>query len=208
MHPTKEEPEPPEPFFRNRNRNRAFLFKLLVAHDCGYPLSRYTCRATRVAADFLDFIALCRFFSSGVAPHLLEILVSHLPPPFPGGVATKFGSEKVSRYTGVSQGQLRVSRYTVQLSVKTLLKYGEALSPKGCRNRKLEPLEPVHARTVTEPNRGHAADFDWKKGKGPPPPRQDSAYLDFTKDPRPLYYKTPPCAFYHKNVRSKAVFGP
>ena len=29
----------------------------LVAHDCGYPLSRYTCRATRVAADFLDFIA-------------------------------------------------------------------------------------------------------------------------------------------------------
>ena len=23
-----------------------------------------------------------------------------------------------------------------------------------------------------------------------------------TKDTRPLYYKTPPCAFYHKNVRS------
>ena len=35
---------------------------------------------------------------------------------FPGGVAPKFGSEKVSRYTGVSQLQLRVSRYTVQLS--------------------------------------------------------------------------------------------
>ena len=33
----------------------------------------------------------------------------------PGGVALKFGSEKVSRYTGVSQLQLRVSRYTVQL---------------------------------------------------------------------------------------------
>ena len=32
-----------------------------------------------------------------------------------GGVAPKFGSEKVSRYTGVSQLQLRVSRYTVQL---------------------------------------------------------------------------------------------
>ena len=30
-------------------------------------------------------------------------------------VALKFGSEKVSRYTGVSQLQLRVSRYTVQL---------------------------------------------------------------------------------------------
>ena len=36
----------------------------------------------------------------------------------PGGVAPKFGSEKVSRYTGVSQLQLRVSRYTVQLSTK------------------------------------------------------------------------------------------
>ena len=43
--------------------------------------------------------------------------MSHLsPPPFPGGVTPKFGSEKVSRYTGVSQVQLRVSRYTVQLS--------------------------------------------------------------------------------------------
>ena len=86
----------------------------LVAHDCGYPLSRYTCRATRVAADFLDFIAFCRC-STGVALHPLKILVSHLPPPVPGGVAPKFGSEKVSRYTGVSQLQLRVSRYTVQL---------------------------------------------------------------------------------------------
>ena len=36
---------------------------------------------------------------------------------FPGGVAPKFGSEKVSRYTGVSQLQLRVSRYTVQLRI-------------------------------------------------------------------------------------------
>ena len=81
----------------------------------GYPLSRYMCRATRVAADFLDFIAFCRC-SSGVALHPLEILVSHLsPPPFPGGVTPKFGSEKVSRYTGVSQLQLRVSLYTVQL---------------------------------------------------------------------------------------------
>ena len=40
------------------------------------------------------------------------------PPPAPGGVAPKFGSEKVSRYTGVSQLQLRVSRYTVQLSIR------------------------------------------------------------------------------------------
>ena len=96
---------------------RETFFWALVAHDCGYPLSRYTCRATRVAADFLDFIAFCRC-STGVALHPLKILVSHLPPSprVPGGVAPKFGSEKVSRYTGVSQLQLRVSRYTVQLS--------------------------------------------------------------------------------------------
>ena len=48
---------------------------------------------------------------------------------------------------------------------------------------------------------------NWKKGKDPHP-RDKIQHLDFTKDPRPLYYKTPPCAFYHKNVRSKAVFGP
>ena len=87
----------------------------LVAHDCGYPLSRYTCRATRVAADFLDFIAFCRC-STGVALHPLKILVSHLPPPCAGRCRTEIWlSEKVSRYTGVSQLQLRVSRYTAQL---------------------------------------------------------------------------------------------
>ena len=84
------------------------------------------CRATGVAADFLDFKAFCRC-STGVALHPLRILVSHLSPPVPGGVAPKFGSEKVSRYTGVkvsrytvvSQLQLRVSRYTVQLSLES-----------------------------------------------------------------------------------------
>ena len=49
--------------------------------------------------------------------------------------------------------------------------------------------------------------LSWKKGKDPHP-QDKSQYLDFTKDPRPLYYKTPPCVFYHKNLRSKAVFGP
>ena len=43
----------------------------------------------------------------------------------PGGVAPKFGSEKVSRYTGVSQLQLRVSRYTVQLSFRLPPKNGK-----------------------------------------------------------------------------------
>ena len=94
------------------------MVRHLVAHDCGYPLSRYTCRATRVAADFLDFIAFCRC-SSCVAPHPLKIWCRTFPPPpIPGRCRTEIWlSEKVSRYTGVSQVQLRVSRYTVQLRV-------------------------------------------------------------------------------------------
>ena len=92
----------------------------LVAHDCGYPLSRYTCRATRVAADFLDFRAFGRC-STGVALHPLKILVSHLPPPrVPGGVTPKFGSEKVSRYTGVSQ--LHLHSAALHCATKTLTK--------------------------------------------------------------------------------------
>ena len=39
----------------------------------------------------------------------------------------------------------------------------------------------------------------WKKGKDPHP-QDKSQYLDFTKDPRPLYYKTPPCVIYHKKI--------
>ena len=97
-----------------RKKGRVKTGQFLSCTRLRVPLSRYTCRATRVAADFLDFIAFCRC-STGVALHPLKILVSHLPPPVPGGVAPKFGSEKVSRYTGVSQLQLRVSRYTVQL---------------------------------------------------------------------------------------------
>ena len=91
-----------------------------------HTIAGIPCRATRVAADFLDFIAFCRC-STGVALHALKILVSHLPPLWPGGVAPKFGSEKVSRYTGVSQLQLRVSRYTVQLRLKL---GGEDSTPK------------------------------------------------------------------------------
>ena len=68
----------------------------------------------RVAAHFLDFIAFCRC-STGVALHPPKNFGVAPPPPVPGGVAPKFGSEKVSHYTGVSQLQLRVSRYTVQL---------------------------------------------------------------------------------------------
>ena len=64
----------------------------LVAHDCGYPLSRYTCRATRVAAEFLDLRAFCRC-STGVAPVSRytppKILVSHLPPPCAGRCRTE-----------------------------------------------------------------------------------------------------------------------
>ena len=109
----------------SNKKREGWLIALLVAHDCGYPLSRYTCRATRVAADFLDFIAFCRC-STGVALHPLKILVSHPPPPCAGRCRTEIWlSEKVSRYTGVSQLQLWVSRYTVQLSPpKSLVSLG------------------------------------------------------------------------------------
>ena len=43
------------------------------------------------------------------------------------------------------------------------------------------------------------------EGGKDPHPQDKIQHLDFTKDTRPLYYKTPPCAFHHKNVRSKAV---
>ena len=66
----------------------AIIRDRILVHDCGYPLSRYTCRATRVAADFLDFIAFCRC-SSGAAPHPLKIVVSLLPPPIPGRCRTE-----------------------------------------------------------------------------------------------------------------------
>ena len=68
------------PVAGSHDHNSCSLGRCLVAHDCGYPLSRYTCRATRVAADFLDFTAFCRC-STGVALHPLKILVSHLAPP-------------------------------------------------------------------------------------------------------------------------------
>ena len=46
--------------------------------------------------------------------------------------------------------------------------------------------------------------YDWKEGEDPHP--QDKIqHLDFTKDPRPLYYKTPPCVVYHKNVCSRSL---
>ena len=152
----------------------------IVAHDCGYPLSRYTCRATRVAADFLDFRAFCRC-STSVALHPLKILVSHLsPPPFPGGVAPKFGSEKVSRYTGVSQLQLRVSRYTVQLSRRPANTTEWHLRPGSVQSR---------PRTSSCPFSGSRKSPDLPflfflgKGQGKPPKSKDSLSLSLSSEP-------------------------
>ena len=54
---------------------------------------------------------------------------------------------------------------------------------------------------------GLCVPLPWKKGKDPHP-QDKNQHLDFTEDPRPLYYKTPPFVFCHKNVPSKAVCGP
>ena len=40
----------------------------IVAHVCGDPLSRYACRATRVAADFLRILGFFRCSSSIALP--------------------------------------------------------------------------------------------------------------------------------------------
>ena len=46
-----------------------------------------------------------------------------------------------------------------------------------------------------------------RREKTPTPKRRFSIWT-LLRTPGPLYYKTPPCVFCHKNVRSKAVFGP
>ena len=67
------------------------------------------CRATRVALHVSQLISWILQRFAGVAP------VSRYTPK--KASHRNFASEKVSRYTGVSQLQLRVSRYTVQLSL-------------------------------------------------------------------------------------------
>ena len=51
----------------------------IVAHVCGDPLSRYTCRATSVAADFLRILGFFRC-SSSIALHPPKKALSHLSP--------------------------------------------------------------------------------------------------------------------------------
>ena len=41
-----------------------------------------------------------------------------------------------------------------------------------------------------------------------PTPKTRFSIWTLLRPPGPLYYKTPPCAIYHKNGCSKAVFGP
>ena len=139
----------------------------------GKPLSRYTCRATSVAAGSLDFIAFCRC-STGVALHPLKILVSHPPPPVPGGVAPKFGSEKVSRYTGVSQLQLRVSRYTVQLRIENRSgppgEIGQnrlELDKTGSNSGRIEPDVPQDTRIPAEYDCGSLSTKTTLRGRMP-----------------------------------------
>ena len=91
-------------------------------------------------------------------------------------------------------GQLLISFWSV--SVKN--------DPKPTENRvRTDPLQDLDTAPIF-----------WKKGKDLHP--QDMIqHLDFTKDPRPLYYKTRPCVFTTKmsvvrpfSVLSKDDIGP
>ena len=66
-------------------------------------------------------------------------------------------------------------------------------------------LGSAHSNPTTRAKTGCTAQAfatHWKKGKDPHP-QDKTQHLDFTKDPRPLYYNTPHCTFYHKNLRSR-----
>ena len=76
-------------------------FSLIVAHVCGDPPLRYTCRATLVAADFLRILAFFRC-SGGIALHTPNLPCRTCRPSTAGGVARQAASEKVSRYRGCS----------------------------------------------------------------------------------------------------------
>ena len=186
------------------------LVWFLVAHDCGYPLSCYTCRATRVAADFLDFIAFC-MCSTGVALHPLKILVSHLPlPPVPGGIAPKFGSEKVSRYTGVSQLQLRVSRYTVQLRFGLPRRF---LTKKRHFDPQSESKVTVGAQKVTSSPSAKRGQIGRREKTPTPKTRFSICTLlrtpgRFTPRPLPVYFTTKMSVVRPFSVLSKHELGP
>ena len=65
----------------------------LVAHDCGYPLSRYTCRATRVALHVSQLISWILERFAGVAPVSRytpkNFGVAPSPPPCAGKCRTE-----------------------------------------------------------------------------------------------------------------------
>ena len=67
-----------------RSASKSFDLRSIVAHVCGDPLSRYTCRATRVAADFLRILGLFRCSSSIALHPLLEGPVAPVALELPG----------------------------------------------------------------------------------------------------------------------------
>ena len=72
----------PTPKLRYAHSNRESELQrsqIMVAHVWGDPLSRYTCRATHVAADFLRIQGFFRC-SSSIALHPSYKAVSHLSP--------------------------------------------------------------------------------------------------------------------------------
>ena len=134
---------------------------------CGYPLLRYTCRATRVAADFLDFIAFCRC-STGVALHPLKILVSHLPPPCARRCRTETWVWKgVALHGGVAATVAGVALHCATKGSPFLYSVAGRAVPN-TRNAISRAILKVHSRSNRRsPMNSQNADQDFTFNSGP-----------------------------------------
>ena len=148
--------------------------------------------------------SLCNFKQDGVHPYMLEIGTMWQIGVLTGKPRTflvqnchvwRFGTTKIRR---------ELCKLHIPVLVLTLPKSGFSTGiysiHKGPGWSWLEPQEEMgKMRTVSRLKRqfSNCTCLTWKKGKDPHP--QDKIqHLDFTKDPRPLYYKTSPCVFHHK----------
>ena len=208
-------------WFRERNKQN---FVLVAEIPCEWTFVR--------VARLQKEVGMKLFFSRH------EFLTKNAPIISPSFLDCICGSEKIPqnsckilppknfknhrRASAGAQGETFATRFAsnrkcdgVVHSAQEATQY-QCNQPKGCSRK----MPPSRKRGLLEKGAFQKSSFSrdsWefrKKGKDPHP--QDKIqHLDFTKDPRPLYYKTPPCALYHNmsvvrpfSVLSKDEIGP